>query len=110
MKNKKAVEIRFLTILLVGAFIFLVLVFILPKLIGKAGNELSFGLSETEDNDGDSLADYYDKCKCQAADTDSGCPKEVNPNEAKFCQYQDCCEDKVPSWAKTNCEGKTVSC
>ena len=110
MQNKKAVEMRFLTILLLGTFIFLVLVFILPRLIGKGGQEISFGLSETEDSDGDSLADYYDKCKCIAADTESGCPKDVNSNVAGFCQYEQCCEDKVPTWAKKDCEGKSISC
>lgn len=108
IKNKKAVGVSFTVKLILATFMFLILMLIFPRLLESGKDEISFGISQTEDYDGDLVVDYYDKCKCTAADTENGCPNNVNPNVNGFCEYEKCSKDRVPAWAQKNCEGKLL--
>lgn len=111
MKNKKGVEIQFIILLIIGLIVLVILVVIIPKLLGKGSAEAKVSLSQTEDYDGDTVVDYYDKCKCMSGDRENGCPESEyapsvtpNPDGQGYCQYKTCPVDRVPEWAKkTGC-------
>lgn len=78
MKNKKAVAIRFLILLVLGVFVFLILVTMVPRLLGKGAGETEDLLTQTRDFDRDGIADFFDKCDCKdGTEENDGCP----PNE-----------------------------
>jgi len=101
MKNKKAVEIRFLVLLVLGVFIFLVLIVMIPRLLGRGDSDISDFQSESADYDSDGVVNFFDKCKCAYAETDNGCLEGIDTGKKDHCQYKGCPPGKVPSWAKT---------
>lgn len=77
MKNKRAIAVHFLIILLVGVFVFVVLAFMVPDLLGKSGTETKNLISGTGDYDNDGTANFFDRCVCESGDSDNeGCPPD----------------------------------
>ncbi|MFC2016633.1 hypothetical protein ACFLUF_02845 [Chloroflexota bacterium] len=85
MKNKKGVEIRFMILLVLGVFVFLVLVIMMPRLLKEGSDETVDLLDQTNDYDGDGIADFYDKCDCdEGSEENDGClTKEGYDDDAK---------------------------
>lgn len=87
MKNKKSfTAVHFLIFLALGVFVFLILAILVPNLLGKEKKEITSISSRDYDHDG--IADYFDKCPCDAEDDeedDDGCPSGVitSPEECK---------------------------
>ena len=79
MKNKKGLAIRFMILLALGAITFLILAIMMPNLLRKGGGELSGLQDESGDYGSDGVANFYDKCKCIRAETDNGCPNNIDP-------------------------------
>ncbi len=71
MKNKKAIGIHFMIILVIGVIVFFVLAIMIPDLLKKEK-------SETEgffDDDNDGILNNLDKCACDYGGEDNGgCP------------------------------------
>lgn len=111
MKNKKArIEISMLIALLLGVFVFVATVFLVPNLLGKSKAEASDNIKATGDFDEDGVANYFDKCKCKPAETDDGCKIVVesnpdNPNHPDHNPYKDCPPKMCQSW-----KPQTVGC
>ena len=75
MNNKKStMSVDMLIYLGIGALIFVVLVILVPRLIGKGSAEASSNLDGTKDYDKDGISNIFDECRCEAADTRNGCP------------------------------------
>lgn len=69
--NKKGVEFRYLIIIVVGVVTLIISIVIVQNLLGKGARETA---SFLKDWDGDGTTDALDRCKCEGADTDDGCP------------------------------------
>ena len=68
--------IQVLIFFVIGAFLFLILAYMYPNLLGKGGKEISNFLASSGDYDGDGIANYFDKCACKSGNKDNdGCPK-----------------------------------
>ena len=66
---------------------------------GKAFDVVDTNIAGTKDCDGDKVADFFDKCVCDAAGEDGkdGCPKSLDGDELKEAQklkVSDCKEKK----------------
>lgn len=92
MKNKKAVEIHFLIMLVIGVFVFIVLVIMVPNLLGKGGKETQGYL---DDFDSDGVVNSLDKCTCEPGEKDNdGCKSGYTDQqkEESDCNY---CRDEL---------------
>ena len=107
MKNKKSITGMSMFIsLLIGVSVFLVVVFLVPSLLGKSKAEASDNIKATGDFDQDGVANYFDKCKCTAAETEDGCPSGTKVDDSSHNPYDKCPEGMCPSWKQP----KTVGC
>lgn len=101
MKNKKSLAAnQVLIFLVIGAFVFLVLANIVPKLLGKSAAETSDFLDSGGDYDNDGVANYFDKCKCVPGDTGNGCEFGTDVDDPDHDPYDQCPEEMIPSHAK----------
>ncbi|MBR9706316.1 hypothetical protein GOV14_04725 [Candidatus Pacearchaeota archaeon] len=83
MNNKKGQNIVVVLILSVIAIV--VLGTLATKLLGKSGKEVLDLTSNTEDPDGDGVANAFDDCICSPGDIDNnGCPVKIDTEEAKI--------------------------
>lgn len=99
MKSKKSITgMSMLIALLLGVFVFLLVAFIVPSLLGKGKAEASDNIQATEDQDQDGISNYFDKCKCIAAETDNGCPSGTNADDPLHNPYDKCPKEMCPSW------------
>ncbi len=106
MKTKKSITgMSMLVALLIGVFVFVVVVFLVPNLLGKGKAEASDNIEATGDFDEDGIANYFDKCKCIAAETDDGCPSGTKVDDPSHNSYLNCPDTMCPSW-----KPKTESC
>ncbi len=96
MKNKKAVEINFLIMLILGIFVFLVLATLISRNLGKGDSDVSKFQSESGDYDSDGVTNFFDKCKCKAAETDDGCPSGYSDEQKKNSDCLDCTGEMEP--------------
>lgn len=72
MKNKKAVEMRYLVLMSVGLIALIISIFIVRDLLGKEAGETGGYL---KDWDCDNVKDFFDKCPCTIGEEDNnGCP------------------------------------
>ena len=73
----------------------LVLIFMVPRLLGKSGAQASDLLSSTRDYDGDGVADFFDKCACVSGDEkNEGCPiNEITKGQAAIDREKKCKEE-----------------
>jgi len=105
MKNKKGLVLTdTLIYILIAVFVFLVLIFIIPKLLGGSAKETKNLLSSTRDYDNDGIADFFDKCVCMYGEGD-GCPTQKETPDYSKLKYQKC---PVPGKAPTYEEKKTT--
>ena len=82
-------------LILMGVTI-LVLVFIVPRLLGKSGAEAADLLSSTKDYDRDGIADYFDKCACLAGDErNDGCPSSEQTTGDATIERENKCKVKI---------------
>ena len=88
--------------LLMGVFVFVVVAILVPKMFGESTAEASYNIGSTEDFDQDGLANYFDKCKCIAAETDDGCPSGTKVDDPTHNPYKDCPEEMCQPW-KPDC-------
>ena len=101
MEGKKSFVLTDAIIYLaIGALIFLVLVFIVPKMIGSGASQASNFLSSSKDFDNDGVADFFDKCVCVYAATDDGCPSAMDDNSKSKSKYDTCPPEMKPSTVK----------
>ena len=95
MKYKKSIT-DFWIILVFGVFVFFVLSVIVPRLLGKSSAEASDILSASRDYDGDSIADYYDRCACQSGDgKNDGCPSGIQTTGPAALEREKECKKKI---------------
>jgi len=105
MKNKKALILTdALIYILIGLFVFLVLVFVIPKLLGGGVSETKSFIKSTKDFDTDGVSDIFDKCVCDYGD-DDGCPagelEAANtPEKRQALKYGKCDGQKAPTYEK----------
>ena len=108
MKSKKSrIEVNMLIALALGVTVFVVVAVLVPNLLGKSKAEASYNIGATGDQDEDGVQNYFDKCKCIAAETDDGCKivdekNSDNPNHPDHNPYKDCPKEMCPSW-KPDC-------
>ncbi len=94
MKTKKStIAINMLILLAIGVFVFLILAYIVPNLIGKGSEETSVILSSSKDYDKDGIADYFDKCACDYGEEendgcDAGHPDGYTEDEKTDCKNE----------------------
>ena len=91
MKNKKAVEINFIIMLVIGVIVFFVSAIMIPDLLKKGGSETEGFL---DDYDGDGVVDSLDRCVCdKELGGKEGCPSTVdleNEDEEKLKRKLPC--------------------
>ena len=101
MKNKKSFVITdTLIYIIIAVFVFLILMFIVPRLLGGAASETKNLLSSTRDYDNDGFSDFFDKCVCVYGDID-GCSEETErktSEELKNLKYKGCPNNKKPTY------------
>jgi hypothetical protein len=86
MKNNKAtISVDMMIWIAIGVVVFLLLLFIIPNLLGKAGNNTGDFLSSSKDYDGDGVADYFDTCPCNKEDIKD---KDKCPKTASVCKKE----------------------
>ena len=102
MEGKKSFVLTDAIIYLaIGALIFLVLVFIVPKMIGSGASQASDYLSSSKDFDNDGVADYFDRCVCVYAATDDGCSSTMTDEQKSKSKYDSCPQEMNPTTKKT---------
>ena len=80
MKNKKAVEINFMIMLVIGIIVFFVLAIMIPDLLKKGGKDTGGFF----DFDSDGIPNNLDKCACDYGEEENGgCPSEDGYNEVE---------------------------
>ena len=88
MKNKKAVEIHFLIMLVIGIIVFVVLAIMMPDLLRKGGEDTEGFFDE----DSDGVINSLDKCACDFGEKENnGCPPGKDgytDEETKKCKEQ----------------------
>jgi hypothetical protein len=81
MKNKKAIGIHFMIILVIGVIVFFVLAIMIPDLLKKEKSETEGFL---DDFDKDGVVDSLDRCVCnKERGGNDGCPSVDNVEEMK---------------------------
>ncbi len=97
MKSKKSFALTdALLWLTIAAFLFLILAYVMPKLLGKGTAQASDFLSSTKDYDNDGIADYFDKCACaQGSDKYDGCNSEAEMKGQAAIDRETSCKDTI---------------
>jgi len=112
MKHKKSfIMTDALIYIILALFVFLVLVFIVPKLLGGGAKETKDLLSSTRDYDNDGVSDFFDKCVCEYGE-DNGCPigkitDTTSPDQKSGFKYERCPEGKAPKYDEKSKSTKT---
>lgn len=102
MKSKKSFVLTDTLVYLgVAVLVFLILVFVVPKLLGKGTAQASDFLSSTKDYDNDGIADYFDKCACiQGSDKYDGCNSEAEIKGQTAIEMERCKETIKKAYGK----------
>jgi len=97
MKSKKSFVLTdALVYIIIAVFIFLILVFVVPRLLGKGTSQASDFLSSTKDYDNDGIADYFDKCACeQGSDKYDGCTSEEKMKGQAAIEREKQCQETI---------------
>ena len=83
MKNKKAVEMRYLVLMSVGLIALIISIIIVRDLLGKEGEETR---SYFKDSDGDGIKDFFDKCPCVVGEEAyDGCKDKERSTRDRSC-------------------------
>ncbi|MBI2134979.1 hypothetical protein HYU09_03235 [Candidatus Woesearchaeota archaeon] len=97
MKSKKSFALTDTLVWLgVAVLVFLVLVIVVPKLLGKGTAQASDFLSSAKDYDNDGIADYFDKCACvQGSDKYEGCNSDSETKEQAAVERETQCRETI---------------
>ena len=102
MKFKKSFVLTDTMIyILIGVFVFLILVFVVPRLLGGSTSEAKGLLSSTKDYDNDGVSDFFDKCVCKYGDVDGCQASDLNgksPKELSQLKYSGCQGNEKPNY------------
>jgi hypothetical protein len=92
MRNKKStISIDVMIYMAIGVVVLLVLIFLVPKLLGKGSSQTCGLLSSSKDYDGDGVMDYFDKCPCKSGTEDySGCSTKDEYTTYTAKDIEDC--------------------
>ncbi|MFH0868512.1 MAG: hypothetical protein V1831_04315 [Candidatus Woesearchaeota archaeon] len=72
MKNKKStISVDMIIKLALGIIVFVVLLTLISKQIGKSTGETGDIVDSSRDYDRDGIADYFDKCPCNEGEGDN---------------------------------------
>tara|TARA_Y100000310_G_scaffold283178_1_gene304955 strand:+ start:947 stop:1228 length:282 start_codon:yes stop_codon:yes gene_type:complete len=86
MRNKKAVEMHFMIMLIIAVIVFFVLAIMIPNLLRKGGEDTEGFF----DFDNDGILNNLDKCACHYGEEDNGgCPSGkdgYNDAEREKCE------------------------
>ncbi len=81
MTNKKGMIWQYLIGGIIALFVVILILIIFSKGSGKAYDELNDRILGVGDCDGDLVSNLYDKCPCDYANEDDGCPKNQEPRK-----------------------------
>ena len=97
MKSKKSFAVTDTLVWLGGAALgFLILIFGIPKLLGKGTAQASDFLSSTKDYDNDGIADYFDKCACvPGSDKYDGCNSDSETKGQEAAVRESQCRETI---------------
>lgn len=105
MKHKKSfIMTDALIYIILALFVFLIFVFMVPKLLGGGAKETKGFLDSTRDYDNDGVSDFFDRCVCTYGE-DNGCPTgkitdKTTPEEKSRFKYEGCPNGKAPKYDK----------
>ena len=87
LKNsKRGIELSMNAIIIIAILLIVMVVVIamFSKLLGKEAGQIEDQISSVGDEDNDNVVNMFDKCPCQAGDSDNdGCPIGVTPPTPK---------------------------
>ena len=101
MKNKKAVEMRYLVLMSVGLIALIISIFIVRDLLGKEAGETGGYL---KDWDCDNVKDFFDKCPCTPGEEDNnGCLTTGTYKDGYDAAEREVCKKKMNEEKKSTC-------
>ena len=97
MKSKKSFVLTDAMVwLIVAVFLVLILVYVMPKLLGKGTAQASDFLSSARDYDNDGIADYFDKCACvPGSDKYDGCNSDSETKGQEAAVRESQCRETI---------------
>lgn len=80
----------------IAAVTILVILFIIPRLLGKGSAEASELLGTSRNYDGDACTDYFDKCACiQGEEKNDCCPEGMQKQGSDALQREKDCKVEI---------------